>query len=334
MTEPGAAGYMPISSYLGVETSTSKYLCDSDETIYELNISQRREWNEFKNDPVFAKIPANCDIVSFDTLISRRKDMTLVLSDSESEEDHEVGNGQDHCRVGESKLLDHEAGTSEARSHQEDARHDWPQQPEIEKQRIIKEQEERLAALGVTGRAKPVRNTIGRPFAISTGSGMHSLQSDPASNLAAHDVSNKFGQNPFYHRNYSESQRTTTYDHSYDQTPAHLPYLPISKLQDDPRSPHSSLPGYWDGHTCEKNSPAEIQIPPIANEYGSSPLKGTSPENGHRPTSPQQSRPDYSLSRKRSYEQSFEKLEGPKRQQDYAAYRNQRKHPKVADAYK
>lgn len=102
--------------------SLSKYIRDMREEDFLKNVQENSGWNMLKDDPVFAKIKANTATVTFDELIERR--CQLVRTFTEADEDS-----------------------------QED---DHPYQ-ETEEERLTREQEERLAALGVTGTAKPVR---------------------------------------------------------------------------------------------------------------------------------------------------------------------------------
>jgi hypothetical protein len=151
------------------------------------------EWNEVCNDPAFAEITSDCDVVSLSELIKRRQDEALVLDGSENEAE-----GSDYHADLRDQYSDEERHAPE-RSHSERSvttveakppvSRDWswtsnaeeqkhptrsieieggyPMSRETEDQRLSREQEERLAALGVSGLPKPVQPSMRRTVAVT-----------------------------------------------------------------------------------------------------------------------------------------------------------------------
>lgn len=111
-------------------TSRSKFLRDVQDEGFLKSVQESSDWETLKGDPVFAKIKANTATVTFNELIERR--CHLVRAIAEAEED-----GQQYDVDEDQEINQH---------HQE-----------TEGERLTREQEERLAALGVTGPAKPVK---------------------------------------------------------------------------------------------------------------------------------------------------------------------------------
>ena len=114
--------------------SLSKHIRDVQREDFLKNVQESSDWDLLKDDPIFAKIKANTATVTFNELIERRRHMVRALTAAE-EDDKE-----------DSEEVDEE---DDPQIH----RH----QQETEEQRLTREQEERLAALGVTGIAKPVK---------------------------------------------------------------------------------------------------------------------------------------------------------------------------------
>jgi hypothetical protein len=110
--------------------SQSKYVQDVQGDDFLISVQESSKWGLLKDDPVFAKIKANTPTITFNELIQRRCHLVEALAE---EEENDEG--------------DHENETQEV-----DQRYQ-----ETEEERFTREQEERLAALGVTGAAKPVK---------------------------------------------------------------------------------------------------------------------------------------------------------------------------------
>ena len=114
--------------------SLSKHIRDVQSEDFLKNVQESSDWDLLKDDPVFAKIKANTATVTFKELVERRRYMLRALT--AAEEDYKE----------DSEEIDEE-DDSQIHQHQQ----------ETEEQRLTREQEERLAALGVTGTAKPVK---------------------------------------------------------------------------------------------------------------------------------------------------------------------------------
>lgn len=105
-------------------TSLSRYLQEQHKDCFLKNVQESAEWSSLKDDPIFSKIKANTTTVTFDELIARRHQLmtTSYVAGAEDHFDEVAERGQ-----------------------------------ETDGERLAREQEERLAALGVTGSAKPVQ---------------------------------------------------------------------------------------------------------------------------------------------------------------------------------
>ena len=110
--------------------SLSKYLRDMQGENFLKNVQESSEWDKHKSDPVFAKIKANTATVTFNELIERRCNLVRALAEAEAND----------------QQYDQERDQGVDRNHQE-----------TEEERLTRGQEERLAALGVTGPAKPMK---------------------------------------------------------------------------------------------------------------------------------------------------------------------------------
>ena len=114
--------------------TTSKYFKHEGNESYKLPAAERRDWPELRDDPVFAPIPAKCESISFETLVAQRKAIMAenlaqlgVPGGCDVEEQHT----ESYTTYSSPATVDSANGT------------------------LTSEQEMRLAALGVTGSAKP-----------------------------------------------------------------------------------------------------------------------------------------------------------------------------------
>lgn len=124
----GALGPSRHARDLSPGVSASRYFCGLDVNAYYQNISERRGWGDACHDPVFSFIDTESRVFTFADLDRSRTSTTDVGDSEESARDSKFGircllNDQVNFSVGD--------GLSE-------------------------EQEARLAALGVSGAAKPV----------------------------------------------------------------------------------------------------------------------------------------------------------------------------------
>ena len=168
------------------------YFRDLDEQEFQRNVRYKAEWHQISNDPAFAEISSNCDAISISELIKRRGDETLALDGLDNE-----AKASDCDSLSRDQYSDDERHTSEQsfndrsltpfeakppipgeRSQTSSAwenihptyttEHDgwYSLAGETQDQRLSREQEERLAALGVSGLPKPVQPSMRRTVAV------------------------------------------------------------------------------------------------------------------------------------------------------------------------
>lgn len=173
LEEADLIGQLPIAATLAPGMSVSKYFPGKDDISTEHNIRDTEHWPPLQHDPVFLEVPLECKVVSVEELISRRTQLSEHVDNVPMDaEEGEVD--QDAAEIGEvDESGDYQyAGYSSVPDSQEhavpEAFHEPPAQapPHLEEtpeERAAREQEERLAALGVTGPPKPVRAPA-RPY--------------------------------------------------------------------------------------------------------------------------------------------------------------------------
>ncbi|KAK7905923.1 hypothetical protein LTR67_000647 [Exophiala xenobiotica] len=110
----------------------SQFFHDLDDKDFFLNVSQTAYWQTLQNDPVFAPIPVDAEVTSFEDLQKRARECYY----NEDYADH-YGNLHSFCAAETEQNF----------------------QP-LENRALSVEQEERLAALGVTGPPKSARPHI------------------------------------------------------------------------------------------------------------------------------------------------------------------------------
>jgi hypothetical protein len=169
------------------------YFRNLDEKEFERNIKEKSEWSEVCNDPAFTEIASDCDAVSVSELIKKRKDEALVLNGSDNEpEESDYGvdvhdqysDDEQHLRersYSERSVTPVEAKPPVSRTPSRTSNAEKQQRPacsieneevyamtrEPEDQGLSREQEERLAALGVSGLPKPVQPSMRRTVAAT-----------------------------------------------------------------------------------------------------------------------------------------------------------------------
>ena len=124
----GALGHLRHARDLPPGVSASRYFCDLDVNAYYQNISKKRGWEDVYHDPVFSSIDTHSRFTSFADLDRSRISTTNVGDIEESARDTKFGI---RCLLHDQVNFSVGDGLSE-------------------------EQEARLAALGVSGAAKPV----------------------------------------------------------------------------------------------------------------------------------------------------------------------------------
>ena len=168
------------------------YFRDLDQEQFERNIQEKAEWNEVCSDPVFADIASACDAISISELIRRRNDETLVLGGSEEEaegSDYDAGsrdqysdderylpersyNERSETTFAAKRPVSRSPSRTSTAEEQNPTRsieneEEYSKTRETEDQRLSREQEERLAALGVSGLPKPVQSSMRRTVAVT-----------------------------------------------------------------------------------------------------------------------------------------------------------------------
>jgi hypothetical protein len=169
------------------------YFRDIDEQEFERNVREKVEWDEVCNDPAFADIPSDCDALSISELVKRRKDEALVLGESDNEAEGSDYDAQSRDQYtgderpvrgrspSERSVTTFEAKPPVSRSRSPNSSAEEQKHPtrsiethgiygmprETEDQRLSREQEERLAALGVSGSPKPVQPSVRRTIAVT-----------------------------------------------------------------------------------------------------------------------------------------------------------------------
>ena len=163
--EADAIGRLPIAASLPAGVSISRYLRDLDPQIFERNVKQRDEWNEVSDDPVFAEIRSDCDAIPVSKLVERRKEALAAVDYDEAEDREYRARSQsyesdcdDDCRADDREPSESIASRQEGTLYPP---------PETEEARLSREQEERLAALGVSGIPKPVQPSMRRTVAVT-----------------------------------------------------------------------------------------------------------------------------------------------------------------------
>ena len=169
------------------------YFRGIDEQEFERNVRDKVEWDDVCNDPAFADIPSDCDALSISELVKRRKDEALVLGESDNEAEGSDYDAQSRDQYtdderpvrgrspSENSVTTFEARPPVSRSRSPNSSAEEQMHPtrsiethgiysmtrETEDQRLSREQEERLAALGVSGLPKPVQPSMRRTIAVT-----------------------------------------------------------------------------------------------------------------------------------------------------------------------
>jgi hypothetical protein len=356
---------LPIAVSVPAGTSVSKYFRDCNVEDNMRPFSENTTGMKDDEDPAFAVFPDECEIVSKDELIARRRKI-MVAAGKGCNSSGEVGANESP----KSPSLDEAGEAEESSGNNADGLPTPCQSLESEEERQAREQEERLAALGVTGCAKPVRTPILRAIAPSTtassgnkGTAMvygFSAQNDTrcvlslssleamtnlcGSHASTSQRSNPFGETSFEGFRGSGSPPPNQYAFSL-QTP------PTSACHDS-RSDNNECPARGITNNGAQStltySPGSVKYPhsdaPGAGqlqEYLPGDRKGTASNNsgvgikGERyASSPNVYRDQEHYRQQTAREFSADEDEGPKRQKDESHQKEGRKAPKVAAAYR
>jgi hypothetical protein len=179
MRDEDLVARLPIAASLPAGIPVSKYFRNIHEEDFMLNFLESSIQSRGDNDPAFITIADECNAVSVDELIVRRR--KLAMAD-------EANFGGVECRDEDAQgfsISDDPGDFEDLASETVDGLPTPSQSQESEEERQAREQEERLAALGVTGFAKPVQTSIRRSIvlATSTSSEHQALPSACSSNL-------------------------------------------------------------------------------------------------------------------------------------------------------
>lgn len=86
-----AIGRLPIAASLPPGVPVSLYLRDLTDKDVKTNVRDSADWSAVEDDPFFAEIPSECDVVGIDELITVREEMTGTLVDDIEDDDIEAG---------------------------------------------------------------------------------------------------------------------------------------------------------------------------------------------------------------------------------------------------
>jgi hypothetical protein len=163
MRDEDLVARLPIAASVPAGTPVSKYFRNLNVEDFMQNSLDYFKGEIGVDDPAFAVLKDKCEAVSTEELIGRRQNIAVVAA---------KGNG------GDEELQEHDlqesADSDEVREFEESCGHTGDglptpcQSQESEEERLAREQEEKLAALGVTGFAKPVRTSVRRSIIPAT----------------------------------------------------------------------------------------------------------------------------------------------------------------------
>lgn len=144
---------LPIAASLPLGTPVSKYFRDLECEDFKQNFLECCRGRPGADDLALATFTDSCALISKDELIQRRRKMALTANNQANESE---GFTEDYLQpVGS---LDGARQIDDPSSA--DGLPTPSQSHEAEEERQAREQEEKLAALGVTGFAKPVRTSF------------------------------------------------------------------------------------------------------------------------------------------------------------------------------
>jgi hypothetical protein len=161
-------GFIPVPATKEGEP-VSKYFKEHRAQLLSLNVRDTADWKDSQDDPAFLDVATDCDYIPFEDLIQRRNELWGLdrNMDLESEEG-EVQENDDYRGSGDYFHSQAEPPPNEHASNATEEGYE-PDNREIEEDgenSTARATEARLAALGVTGMAKPVR-ALTRPVNAS-----------------------------------------------------------------------------------------------------------------------------------------------------------------------
>ncbi|ERF68266.1 hypothetical protein EPUS_02722 [Endocarpon pusillum Z07020] len=339
MTDQDFVTRLPIAASLPAGTPVSKYFRNL--TVEDLlrNSSESISGAKDVGDPAFDMLTDDCEVISKDELIAKRCQVFSVERDA-------VYRGEEPGEL-DCKKTAYSDEAQEAEDNIGYCAEGLPtpcQSFESEEERSAREQEEKLAALGVTGFAKPVRTSIRRSTAPK-----------PTSTQDTHTTIT-FDANTRHDTYAPAEQRPDPFDgvswEGYSRSGSPPPRQQALSLQTPPtsachdscsnnnenrprrlsstvaRNPLSNSPTNCQDSSCDAPGAGSPQSEPILSNTA---RVGT---NADKHASPSSDHSGEGRSRKRSIgELSAEVEEGPKRQKEKIHQKEKRKAPKVAAAY-
>jgi hypothetical protein len=371
MRDEDLVGRLPIAAILPAGVPVSKYFRNLDVEDFMRSSLEAISGNESIEDPVVALHQGDCALISKEELIAKRCELAAATEAANHE-----GEGYRDIVPNESADVD---DADDAREIEDNFGHSAEGLPtpcqshESEEERQVREQEERLAALGVTGFAKPVRTSVRRPMVLATPAPLDDpdtlincdnvpRQGVPSvSSNSSHEAifgsqhSNPLGghrPNPFNDHGWEGYKRSASpppnqYATSLQTPPASGCHDSFSDKIENPARRSSS-----DGVESTLTNPPAVAKCACSDPHGHSGPE-TTPNNrqgsnilspgkttgigmaGDDGRSPSKDYMGQGCSRKRSFrELSAEIDEGPRRQKDEGHQRDKRKAPRVAAAYR
>jgi hypothetical protein len=366
MRDGDIAVRLPIAASLPSGTPVSKYFRNLDAEDFMRNVVDHCRGRPDADVLALASFTDKSGTISKDDLIERRCKMALTANSPTKESEDYIDDSL--------QTLANASGVPEFEdSSGADGLPTPSQSHEAEEERQAREQEEKLAALGVTGLPKPVRTSIRKsivppPSAVSEdreaqdaygSSPNHTTKCVPllASSrrllILSSDASKEQRPNPFndvdlkgYGR--SGSSPGSRYNANSLQTPPTSACHDSRSDSNENCARRTSTNGAQSDPTCSPDNAKYIQADAHYSTIPEPPEGGrerrdlqspsTSRGTGNRDDmygSPLNDDSNRGLSRKRSIREfSPEVDEGPKRQKDECHQKDKRKAPKVAAAYR
>lgn len=170
LSESDAIGPLPIASKLPAGLPISKYFQYKTLEEFLPNIRDTSDWQAVIDDPAFIEIPADGEVMTMGELLARRTQLASRLEgtvDDDEERDFD-GTLAEQEYFGHISAAPYKHGAENPPSECADPADGWGAArtqgpPATDEEKAAQEQEERLAALGVSGFAKPVRAPA-RPY--------------------------------------------------------------------------------------------------------------------------------------------------------------------------
>lgn len=162
MKDDDLVARLPIAASLPAGTPVSRYFRDLNDEDFMQSFFEHSDEKDCADDPALRNLSDECECISKDELIARRQSMVTFVEDARHGDE-----SRDDLLQTSAKSED-PLESEECSGHIPDGLPTPFQSLESEEERQAREQEEKLAALGVTGFAKPVRTTVQRCIVPAT----------------------------------------------------------------------------------------------------------------------------------------------------------------------